>query len=440
MMACVVVGWVGGYAGGVPDAMHKTGERGGLPPVLRRFALYVGVLVLISAGFTLLMIHTRGGAAYRLPVYTRNPDALYHWDFLVFAERFEQFRHAGFWGAFGYPFTYPALTAVIFGLFYELPQPVWTYLGVCLAGAAAGAWLLARGLVRRGMSAWQAVGFAGLVAVSSWPLALMLERANIEGMVALLTAAGLLAFLTRRPYWAALLLGLAGAMKIFPLIFLALLLSGRRFGTFALGLAVALAATWVSLWVLGPSVPEAGRQILAGLSFFEHAWAAHPSLQTLEFDHSLFTWVKIPVLWLGGAAPERAELLALRVYTVAVAIGGLALWFLRIRRLPVLNQVLALSVCAVLLPPVSFDYTLLHLYVGFGCVCLYAAELWRNEEALPSGLGVCCLLFAGALTDLLWATWRVRLAGELRVVFLVGLLMVALRCPWPGWGGLRAPE
>jgi len=46
------------------------------------------------------------------------------------------------------------------------------------------------------------------------------------------------------------------------------------------------------------------------------------------------------------------------------------LYFWRIRTLPRTNQILALTVASIMLPPVSGDYTLIHLYIPWGALVL----------------------------------------------------------------------
>ena len=119
---------------------------------------------------------------------------------------------------------------------------------------------------------------------------------------------------------------------------------------------------------------------------------------------------------------EPAALLtALRLYTAVTADGwDCALLCSRIRKLPLLNQILALSVCAVLLPPVSFDYTLVHLLVPVGLLCLYTAPMpWRAV----AGLRLCLVCFALIFNVDAFVSLHWRLAGEFRAVVLVVLLV-----------------
>jgi len=124
----------------------------------------------------------------------------------------------------------------------------------------------------------------------------------------------------------------------------------------------------------------------------------------------------------------------LRVYLIAAAIAGTALYFAVIRRLPMLNQVLALTLCAVLLPPLSADYTLLELLLPFGLLCLYAVEIRQPRRGLAACFGCFAVLFA-------WETFlTIHYAFDrpMRTLVLTLLLIIVLRAPFP-WLRLDQP-
>ena len=52
----------------------------------------------------------------------------------------------------------------------------------------------------------------------------------------------------------------------------------------------------------------------------------------------------------------------------ASLVAAVWLYFKRIFKLPLLNQVLSLTICSILLPPVSHDYTLIQMYAPWAIV------------------------------------------------------------------------
>jgi hypothetical protein len=125
-----------------------------------------------------------------------------------------------------------------------------------------------------------------------------------------------------------------------------------------------------------------------------------------------------------------------RVYLCAVVLFGGIAYFVRVRTLPLLNQMIALTVYAVLLPPISIDYTLTELLLPFGLLCLYAAETWSDGLRVP-GLGVCLVCFAFLFTPGTYFTFGYPYASTVRTIALVVLLVAVMRHRFEDRGGLR---
>jgi hypothetical protein len=204
------------------------------------------------------------------------------------------------------------------------------------------------------------------------------------------------------------------------------LLGKKKYKEVAWGLFVGVASTVLSLAYLGPSLMEANRHIADGLDFFRREYAEQVSW--IGYDHSLFALYKFVTLVIAdnGGQPFASDL---KLYMPITAIFGLVIYMARIRVLPILNQVIALTAFSVLLPPVSYDYTLVHLLLPCGLLMVYAAETWRRKEAVSGFLFGC---FAVIFT---WGTFLnfegVRVAGQIRSVAMVFLLAGVLLFPFP---------
>ena len=390
----------------------------------------------------ILMLHNK--FAYGVLVLLRDGDL---WDFWAFKPRFVYFHTASFWTVDEYPFTYPPVLGVIFAVLYKIPHVLRLYLLTCVAALTAWAWIAAREITLRcGSSRWIALAFTLSIPLTAWPVFLLLTSANIEGLVAIVLAAGIWAVLRRRWWPGAALIAIAGSMKIFPLALLALLLTRRRYREFAGGLAVVAILTVASLAILGPSVMEAQRHIAAGLSFVKYTYALSVTQYAPDVSHSLFSPIKFsaivlyrllhPATWRSG---QQAVLdLIYNIYVPFACVLGLLAYFLRIRRMPMLNQVFALSVCAVLLPPFSVDYTLINLLLPLGLLLVYTAENWRMGIAVK-GLQACYVCFAFLYPIGTFFTLKYRFGSLVRSVALTALLVVVLRYPFP-WTALDEGE
>lgn len=351
-------------------------------------------------------------------------------DFLCFNSRFHHFHRLDFFTdarPYGLTFMYPAPVALLYEGFYAIR---WHSLTIFLAVTGAlvillGV-LLARAMVRRGVSTAMTALFLGTVLCVSYPFWFEYMLGNMEICIFLMVAFGVLAFLRGRLALAAVLIGVAGSMKIFPLVYLALFLSRRRYREFALGLMVAAAMNVFALWMVCPSLPVAYRGIQAGLEQFRLRYMLPYLPVETGFDHSIFGFIK-RVSWpfVGTVMPPRL----LTGYLLVACVGGLALYFLRIRKLPLLNQILCLCIASILLPPTSHDYTLLHLYVPWGLMVLYALDAVRARSSVEDlrGVFVCFAILMSAESELIY---KAGFSGQSKAITLVVLLVIALRRPF----------
>ncbi len=403
-------------------------DRSGIPPVLKRFCVWFAAMTLLSE------LYSAGMSVF---FHERPPyGGTFSWqdagqDLVIFRPRFLGFHTPQFWDAGGYPFTYPAPLGVAYWLLYKLPHAVEVYLALSIAVLLAWAWYFSRKLATPGVSRMSIFALLLLFLAASWPVRFLLQTGNTETLVALALGAGVLAALNGRWWLGAALIGVAGSMKLYPLALLGLVLAQRRYREFAWGLAVAAFATLASLAFLGPSIFEAHRHIITGLAFLSERYVLAPLPDGLQFSHSLFNLVKLGVFLVAKlqsvSAAETAERMAsaLNVYVPFAAIAAV-LVYVRIHRMPVLNQAIALTVCAVLLPPFSLDYTLVELLVPFGLLCAFAVAGWRQGRQ-PPGVAICLLCFAFIFTTGAYFEVRYRFAAQVRTLALMVLLAAVMR-------------
>ncbi len=399
------------------------------PPLLlyMQVAVVVGLLPLV---YSLLSAHGL-------------PHPLIHGrDLMVYEARFQLFRRPDFWEFSGYPFTYPAPLALVFAAIYSIPHPLrWYSLACGLSAVVWGLWL-ARGLSKSGVAPKSSALFAVVVLATAWPVAFLLDSGNIEGVVVVTLAGGILAFCGKRWYLAAILIGLAGAMKLFPLALLGLLVATRKYRAFALGLATAFLVTVVSLAIVGPTMADAQIGVNAGFrslgygqqfpdtpALVNHSLWALLKWGYVRVDHLLHPIATGPgtPLWTERASQEFLVCGRLLNWYVAAAVtGGMTMYVFRLRQMPPLNLILGLTISAVLLPPVSVDYTLANLLVPFGLLAMHSV---RRRGVVP-GLGFCCFCFAMLFTSGIIRGHPIELSSLLRTVLLIALMIAVARYPF----------
>ena len=298
-----------------------------LPPALRAFLATSALCTLLCLGTEAVcrfLLHW--GAPYDYP-------GVHSWisfnDFHGFFPKFAFFHSRAFFSAWAV-LPYPAPAVAAYKLFL-IPQPtprhgggaLARFLGSMLLTAAILLWGLRRALVRRGVLPRSATAFVAGVVAFSFAFWFEFAQGNIEWMVWALMMVGIWAFCRRRFWLAAVCIGLAGSMKIFPIIFLGLFLPVRRLRAVALALLSAAVATVVSLWLLCPDIPFSWVQTIAGLGSFEHKYMVHLRPVEVGFDHSLFALVKLALGLGAGSSHSQA---GLGLYLTIAALGGCVLF------------------------------------------------------------------------------------------------------------------
>ena len=322
--------------------------------------------------------------------------------------------------------AYPPLGAVLFVPLYAGGHPVTLYLGI--AAAWLGGCIAA---VRHALIAWRisptvATLFPTMLALACFPIEGLLQRGNLELFVWILAASGSFAFLRGHDRTAAILWGLAAAMKLFPILLLALFLPRRRLLAFLLGVGTFVSSSLLALWFLGPTVRIAWAGSLRGVFGYQGVRAAEWSAHELSMNHSAFGLVKVAAVLAGHPAA------ALTVpYLTAGGLLFAMLFFARLRHMPEANQLLAASVFMVTFPPVSYFYTLVHLEAPFVVLVFLALRADRSGVRI-AGLSTSLQLFVPLFASFTLFTFRKidLYGGPIQALFLLALFTCAVCFPF----------
>jgi len=321
--------------------------------------------------------------------------------------------------------SYPPLGAAIYGLIYWTGHPVLFYRSVAAAWLAAGVWGVRRAMMNQGIPVVTATLFPATLVMVSFPIAGLLQQGNIELFMWIFAAAGTWLFLRGHDNWAAVLWGLAAAVKLFPAILLWLLLP-RKWRAFGLGVAVFAAATVLSLEWLGPTMAAAWHGSLMNVFGYQSSRVSELSWHELAANHSVFGLVRVATL-LAGKSPAK---LTLPYYACGAAMMGLA-YFGRLWKMPVANQLLALTAFMVMFPPISYFYTLVHLYSPFLVLVFLAIREQREGVKIPGLDGTLMLLVLMFASFTLYTYPAAFLYGGLFQAFVLLLLfMCSLQYPF----------
>ena len=403
----------------------KLDSEGGqvpLPRVLRQF--WAASAVVFGLMFAVGYLRYRAGAPR--PHY--NPIGTVHFsDLMEYVPTFRLLHTAAFFhNAVTNPVAYPPFGAVFYWLLYATGHPVATYLlcaavWLCVLTVGAGRWL--RG---EGVRPTVAYLFPGTVLAMAFPVLGMLCYGNIELFLWVFAATGVWALVHGRPALAALLWGCAAAMKLYPLIFLVLLVPRRQWRALACGVATFAGVTLASLWALGPTVVVALRGSVRNVFGYQGVRQEEWSLHELATNHSAFTWVKLVL-----RIADRPFAGAMLPYYCCGAALFVLMFAVRARRLPLANQLLCVTAFMLLFPPISYFHTLVHLFaplVLLAGVALDAERGGRRVDGLHGAIALAVPLFGSFM--LLTERRLFLFGGLLQGVLLLMLLYAAVRFPF----------
>jgi hypothetical protein len=223
-------------------------------------------------------------------------------------------------------------------------------------------------------------------------------------------------------------------MKIYPGALLLLFLGKRRYRDFAVGLLAAVVFDVTSLWLAGPRFFETARAIASGMDFFRRTQILEYRRPEVGFEHSFFSCLKQVIhVFLGDTARVNAMLPRVYfAYAAVAALGFAALYGLRIRKMPLLNQVFALSALSVTLPFVSYDYTLVHMFAPCALFLLFLVRDAATGIAPITGrqalafLIPCAVLFTPQSYLLIHG---IGFGGQVKTTALLGLTAAAVLIP-----------
>jgi hypothetical protein len=393
-----------------------------LPAVLRMF--WVGSL----AAFGLMVLV--GYVRYRMgdPPTNYNPlgGARYQ-DLMEFPPVYRMLHTAEFYeGINTSRVTYPPLGMVLFAALYASGHPIGVYLLTAAAWLAACVWGVRRALIVEGINTPTATLFPLTVALVSFPIAGLLQRGNIELFVWVFAGLGTWLFVRGREDGAGVLWGLAAAVKLYPIVLLGLLLPRGKWRAFAVGVGTFVAVTVASLAWLGPTMGVAWHGAVKNVFRYQGMRVGEWSLHELAANHSVFGLAKLMAMAVGLPLAKLTL-----PYYVCGALLMVWAYFAKLWRMPMANQLLALTAFMVALPPISYFYALVHLYAAWVVLVFVAVRAEKNGvrvKGLRMGMALLLPLFASFMVFTYPRVWL--FGGLVQACLLVALWLCAVEFPF----------
>jgi hypothetical protein len=310
---------------------------------------------------------------------------------------------------------YPAPMTMFYMPFYWMGR--WALTGYLLLAAiivGTALTLLGKRMFATGVAKSAVITFLAIVLVTSYPLGFLLHTANLELILWAFTMAGVWAFARGKEGLAATLFGIAASMKLYPIVFLALFLQKKAWSRIIQGVAVAIAATIASLWIIYPHIHTSWKQTQAGTQTFLRRDGMHWVAGQAGFDHTLFSFIKTIL-------PTHNPWVFAKVfvgYVLVIAVIVIWAWFSKVQHQPLLERLIFLTVLIVLLPATSYDYTLVHLYAPWGLMVL--AIVYGNTLTKAGRYALACFaILLTAQAYIIAEGWH--FSAELKCLALLGL-------------------
>lgn len=322
--------------------------------------------------------------------------------------------------------AYPPFGAVQLALLHLSGHPKLVFLMIALTAIVGGIWGVRRELIRYGIREATATLFPLTIALVSFPIVRLVYQGNIEIFLWIFAAAGAWAFLRGRDDAAAVMWGVAAASKLYPVALLLLFLPRRRYRAFAIGLLVFAGVSLLSLAYLGPDVGTALKGSLHDVFGYQRYRADEWSTRELHANHSLFLLVKFATAVFGVSSNMLTN-----AYYVVGGLVFLGIFWGRLRKMPVANQLLGVTIFMLVLPTISYFHTLVNLYAPLLALFFLAVRAERGAMKIK-GLSETILLFLPLFVSFQLFTFPTYLlfCGLVQIAVLIVLFLCALQYPF----------
>lgn len=322
--------------------------------------------------------------------------------------------------------AYPPLATALIAPLYLLGNVMCNFICLAFASLLVGFLFIRRALLERGLPSIVAIFLPLALLVMSFPIQRLVHQGNIELILWIFASTGICAFLNKRDNIAAIFWGLAAAMKLFPILLLILFLPKRRYRAFVIGGLTFFGSTVLALWWLGPSISVAWHGSLQNVFGYQSLRVSEWTLRELVANHSFFGVAKIIAMIMHLPLQRLTP-----IYYLCGAVVMAWAFFGKLWKMPVTNQLLAVSVFMVMFPPISYYHTLIHLYAPLLLLIFLAIQSAKSKVTVR-GLQQTMLLFVPLLVPYTLLTFPsfLMFCGIIQALVLAALFVCALQFPF----------
>lgn len=192
----------------------------------------------------------------------------------------------------------------------------------------------------------------------TYPFIFAFERGNVEFIVFIFLILFFLAYNKEKYSVAAILLAFPICMKLYPALFAILFLKDKRIKEFLLCTISSILLMFFSFIAIGGNLNNLSIA-LENFSYFTNNYAK--TMQGLQFSHTMWSGFNCFAILINESLIESSYISS---YTIAISIISilLILYIIFVEREEWKN-ITILTIMMITFPHVSFDYTLIHMYI-----------------------------------------------------------------------------
>jgi hypothetical protein len=204
-------------------------------------------------------------------------------------------------------------------------------------------------------------GYVILLTITSYPLLFVLDRGNIEGLLFIFLALFIYFYKKEKFLLSIIALALAISMKLYPAVLLILLISDKRYKEAIWCFLITVGVTVSSLFLMKGGIFFNLAEFMKDLKYFQGRYLYLIGNQGTDYGHSLFNVFKgidlyLPIIKDVNAFISLYSILAFAVFVL------LALYIIFIEK-KLWKKTTLLVFSMMLLPQMSYDYTLIDIYI-----------------------------------------------------------------------------
>lgn len=205
---------------------------------------------------------------------------------------------------------------------------------------------------------WKSILLVSILSFLSYPMIFTFDRANIEYLVFGFLLLFFIAYKKERYKTAAVLLALPICMKLYPAVFILLFLNKKQIKAFFICVIVSMILMSSSYFLINGTI-ETIPVAIENFRFFTNTYGKTES--GVQFSHTLWSGLNYLSEVTSGKLINPSYMTAYTIIIVMVALV-LACYIIFIEKED-WKAITILTIMMITFPHVSFDYTLIHMYI-----------------------------------------------------------------------------